>query len=105
MSRLEPLSEEPVIDDEGKRNRLKKVGRHSWKHWLRAQFSVLYGRRSENDLKILLSVLGCPLFPVSPGPKLLIGQVIFFKYRGRVHRSQLLRDPTPELPFSKFITL
>ncbi|XP_065856052.1 uncharacterized protein [Euphorbia lathyris] len=61
MNRLAPLSEEPTNEEEGIKNCSKKG--HSWKNWLKSQLSVIFNKKS--DLKILLSVLGCPLFPIS----------------------------------------
>ncbi|GLT96272.1 hypothetical protein SLE2022_139090 [Rubroshorea leprosula] len=69
MSRLAPLSEEPI--DEDSTNCSKKS--HSWKSWLKAHFSLVFTKKS--DLKVLLSVLGCPLFPVSVHPKSPINEV------------------------------
>ncbi|GAB4846593.1 hypothetical protein Ancab_025599 [Ancistrocladus abbreviatus] len=61
MSRLAPLSEEPLTEEDSKK--LSKR-RHIWKNWVKTHFPLFfYNKRS--DLKILLSVLGCPLFPVS----------------------------------------
>ena len=63
MNRLAPLSEEPTNDEEeDNNNSSKKV--NSWRNWLKSHFSLLFNKKS--DLKILLSVLGCPLFPISP---------------------------------------
>ncbi|RVW22144.1 hypothetical protein CK203_097149 [Vitis vinifera] len=63
MNRLAPLSEEPTNDEEeDNNNSSKKVS--SWRNWLKSHFSLLFNKKS--DLKILLSVLGCPLFPISP---------------------------------------
>ncbi|KAK6941967.1 Protein of unknown function DUF620 [Dillenia turbinata] len=77
MSRLAPLSEEPVNEEEDYRNdssnsrcsssssfssSLTKK-RRLWKNWVKNHFSLLFNKKS--DLKVLLSVLGCPLFPVS----------------------------------------
>ncbi|KAL5739781.1 hypothetical protein ACOSP7_028673 [Xanthoceras sorbifolium] len=64
MSRLAPLSEEPINEEEDATNSSKKV--HSWKHWLKTHFSLVFNKKS--DIKILLSVLACPLFPVSLHP-------------------------------------
>ncbi|KDP21903.1 hypothetical protein JCGZ_03041 [Jatropha curcas] len=72
MSRLAPLSEEPINEEDDKSNNSsKKV--QSWKNWLKTHFSLVFNKKS--DLKILLSVLGCPLFPVSVHPKLPINEV------------------------------
>lgn len=77
MSRLAPLSEEPAIneDDEvinsGNSTAAKwatKKGQ-TWRKWIKTHFChsllFLFNKKSEDDLKILLSVLGCPLLPVS----------------------------------------
>ncbi|XP_047960611.1 uncharacterized protein LOC125205608 [Salvia hispanica] len=45
----------------------------TWTNWLRNHFPQLFHKKS--DLKILLSVLGCPLFPVSVDSHLPISQV------------------------------
>ncbi|XP_042048415.1 uncharacterized protein LOC121794354 [Salvia splendens] len=45
----------------------------TWTNWLRNHFPQLFHKKS--DLKILLSVLGCPLFPVSVDSLLPISQV------------------------------
>ncbi|XP_059668560.1 uncharacterized protein LOC132313684 [Cornus florida] len=70
MTRLSPLSEEPVNEEEST-NCSKKA--HTWRNWLMNHFSLLFNKKS--DLKILLSVLGCPLFPVSVHPKQPINEV------------------------------
>ncbi|KAK9266596.1 hypothetical protein L1049_021661 [Liquidambar formosana] len=64
MSRLAPLSEEP-INEEDTTNSSKKG--NTWRNWLKSHFSTLFNKKS--DLRILLSVLGCPLFPVSVLPE------------------------------------
>ena len=65
MNRLAPLSEEPVNEEEEDNiNSSKKT--NSWRNWLKTHFSLLFNKKS--DLKVLLSVLGCPLFPLSPHP-------------------------------------
>ncbi|KAL6997529.1 hypothetical protein U1Q18_007655 [Sarracenia purpurea var. burkii] len=61
MSRLAPLSEEPINEDDESSNCSKKG--QPWRNWIKSHFSILFNKKS--DLKILLSVLGCPLFPVS----------------------------------------
>ncbi|XP_048226142.1 uncharacterized protein LOC8260206 [Ricinus communis] len=71
MNRLAPLSEEPIREDEESTSSSKKG--QSWKNWLKTHFSLVFNKKS--DLKILLSVLGCPLFPVSVHPKLPINEV------------------------------
>ncbi|KAK7278794.1 hypothetical protein RJT34_23830 [Clitoria ternatea] len=78
MGRLAPLSEEPINDeDEGNynSNNNSKKGFHSWRNWnwIKTHFSLVFNKKS--NLKILLSVLGCPLFPVSVHPKLPLNEV------------------------------
>ncbi|XP_057983292.1 uncharacterized protein LOC131168103 [Malania oleifera] len=85
MSRLAPLSEEPVDDDEEGDNSYsggsssssssKRKGsegggrRRSWRKWVAKNLNhlsdILLLINKKSDLKLLLSVLGCPLFPVS----------------------------------------
>ncbi|KAM7261548.1 hypothetical protein ACFE04_020625 [Oxalis oulophora] len=69
-SRLAPLSEEPINEDhhEGSTTTHYKGGGggnggggRSWKNWLKTHFSF----NKKSDIKLLLSVLACPLFPVS----------------------------------------
>ncbi|KAA8516953.1 hypothetical protein F0562_017229 [Nyssa sinensis] len=71
MSRLAPLSEEPINDDQDTANCSKKA--QTWRNWFKNHFSLLFNKKS--DIKILLSVLGCPLFPVSVHPKQSITEV------------------------------
>ncbi|XP_027065189.1 uncharacterized protein [Coffea arabica] len=71
MSRLAPLSEEPVNEEDSKNCSSKA---QTWRKWLRAHFSLqLFNRKS--DLRLLLSVLGCPLFPLPVHPKHPITEV------------------------------
>ncbi|XP_021894003.1 uncharacterized protein LOC110811747 [Carica papaya] len=72
MSRLAPLSEEPINEEEDNSTGSSKKA-HSWKNWFRTHLSLVFNKKS--DLKILLSVLGCPLFPVSIHPKPEINEV------------------------------
>ncbi|KAG8371807.1 hypothetical protein BUALT_Bualt12G0001600 [Buddleja alternifolia] len=81
-NRLAPVSEEPIDDEDNSRststncnNKKKKAAAHTWKHWLTNHFPLLFHKKS--DLKVLLSVLGCPLFPLSVHhhPKHPISQV------------------------------
>ncbi|XP_038972012.1 uncharacterized protein LOC103696394 [Phoenix dactylifera] len=60
MARLAPLTEEPSSEEDSKS--LSKRS-HSFHRWLKSHLPLLSPKRS--DLKILLSVLGCPLSPVS----------------------------------------
>ncbi|KAK3446879.1 uncharacterized protein LOC104446277 [Eucalyptus grandis] len=71
MSRLAPVSEEP-IDEESIRS-CSKRGR-SWRHWLRTHLSFAFNKNT-NHLKVLLSVLGCPLFPVSVHQRTPVNEV------------------------------
>ncbi|WVZ07719.1 hypothetical protein V8G54_021065 [Vigna mungo] len=61
MGRLATLSEEPINEQE-KRSRSCKKWRN-W-NWIKTHFF-----HKKPDLKILLSVLACPLFPVPPHSK------------------------------------
>ncbi|XP_061372126.1 uncharacterized protein LOC133314636 [Gastrolobium bilobum] len=68
MVRLATLSEEPINDEEdgsGTTNTSKK-----WRNWFKSHFF-----NKKPNLKILLSVLACPLFPVPPHPKSPINEV------------------------------
>lgn len=67
MSRLAPLSEEPSNEEETKK--LSKRS-HAWKNWVKNLFF-----HKKSDFKILLSVLACPLFPISLRPHQSIHQV------------------------------
>ncbi|XP_058209621.1 uncharacterized protein LOC131322337 [Rhododendron vialii] len=75
MSRLAPLSEEPINEDDDQQchttssNGSKKSAQKTWRNWVKTHFSLLFNKKSD-DLRILLSVLGCPLSPVSLHPKL-----------------------------------
>ncbi|GMI71144.1 Boundary of ROP domain1 [Hibiscus trionum] len=62
MSRLAlaPLSEEPINEQDSANCSKKGL---SWKIWLKTHLSLAFNKKL--DLKTLLSVLGCPLFPVS----------------------------------------
>ncbi|KAF9680748.1 hypothetical protein SADUNF_Sadunf06G0153800 [Salix dunnii] len=73
MSRLAPLSEEPINEDEEYSTNCSKKKGYSWKNWLKTHFYLVFSKKS--DLKVLLSVLGCPLFPVSIHSKLPINEV------------------------------
>ncbi|PSS21110.1 RING finger protein like [Actinidia chinensis var. chinensis] len=77
MSRLSPLSEEPISEEEDNNNSkyCSKKGHQKWRSWLKNQFSLLIFNKRQSDVKILLSVLGCPLFPVSLHPKQPISHV------------------------------
>ncbi|KAA8518328.1 hypothetical protein F0562_015789 [Nyssa sinensis] len=71
MSRLAPLSEEPINEDQDAAYCSKKA--QTWPNWIKNHFSLLSKKKS--NLKILLSFLGCPLFPVSVHPKQPITEV------------------------------
>ncbi|KAG6744900.1 hypothetical protein POTOM_051541 [Populus tomentosa] len=73
MSRLAPLSEEPINEDEEYNTNCSKKKVHSWRNWLKTHFHLVFNKRS--DLKVLLSVLGCPLFPVSIHSKSPVNEV------------------------------
>ncbi|KAJ6743115.1 LIPASE [Salix viminalis] len=73
MSRLAPLSEEPINEDEEYSTNCSRKKGYSWKNWLKTHFYLVFSKKS--DLKVLLSVLGCPLFPVSIHSKLPITEV------------------------------
>nr|DAD30113.1 TPA_asm: hypothetical protein HUJ06_031581 [Nelumbo nucifera] len=70
MGRLAPLSEEP-INEEDTRNCSRKG--QLWRNWLKNQFPLLFNKKC--DLKVILSVLGCPLSPLSVHPTPSINDV------------------------------
>ncbi|KAL4395442.1 hypothetical protein AHAS_Ahas02G0252400 [Arachis hypogaea] len=88
MGRLAPLSEEPINEEEqdyyvtnsNNKNSSSsslskhKVFLHSWRNWnwIKNHFSIAFNKKS--NLKILLSVLGCPLFPLPVHPKLPLNE-------------------------------
>nr|GMC82066.1 uncharacterized protein LOC109150604 [Ipomoea batatas] len=75
MSRLAPLAEVPNGEEmEELSNNCSKKS-HTWRNWLRTHLSSLLFIHKKSDHRILLSVLGCPLFPLSFHPKLPISQV------------------------------
>ncbi|GAB2278028.1 hypothetical protein Dimus_012727 [Dionaea muscipula] len=75
MSRLAPVCEEPVNEEDDEKEKKQKMRRNNnnkvskrtmtWKNWVKTHFSIFSYHRSFSDLKILLSVLACPLFPIS----------------------------------------
>ncbi|KAI4365424.1 hypothetical protein MLD38_021408 [Melastoma candidum] len=69
-SRLPPVYEEPVDEDDNVKGRggCSSKGRLSWRAWKGSRFSLGRAGR-ESHLRILLSILGCPLFPLSFHPK------------------------------------
>ncbi|TKY53225.1 hypothetical protein E2542_SST24750 [Spatholobus suberectus] len=75
MGRLAPLSEEPINEEEENNTNNSKKGLQSWRNWnwIKTHFSLVFNKKS--NLKILLSVLGCPLFPVPVHPKLPLNEV------------------------------
>ncbi|XP_023005947.1 uncharacterized protein LOC111498804 [Cucurbita maxima] len=79
MNRLAPLSEEPIDETDGRtrhRNRSTAAGSRgggrSWRNWIRTHLSILYCGKKSDSLNVLLSVLGCPLFPVSVQPNTIV---------------------------------
>lgn len=77
MGRLATLSEEPINEEDDATNGSKKGVRQTWRNWIKTHISLVFNKRS--DIKILLSVLGCPLFPVSVHPKLCLNEVNYFQ--------------------------
>lgn len=64
--RLATLSEEPIDeDDEYKHHSIWYTSSKKAQTWLKTYFSLPNKHKPINYLNILLSVLGCPLFPVS----------------------------------------
>ena len=78
MGTLAPLSEEPINEEEdgtsNNKNNNSKKGLNSWRNWnwIKTHFSLVFNKKS--NLKILLSVLGCPLFPLPVHPKLPLNE-------------------------------
>ncbi|XP_020103900.1 uncharacterized protein LOC109720943 [Ananas comosus] len=60
MAPLAPLSEEPISEEDSKKSLSKRS--HSFSSWMRSHLPLLFNKKS--DLRILLSVIGCPLSPV-----------------------------------------
>lgn len=78
MGRLAPLSEEPNInEEEDATNRSSKgiMRSHTWRKWIKNHITSLAIFNKRSDFKVLLSVLGCPLFPVSALTKLPLNEV------------------------------
>ncbi|XP_045811930.1 uncharacterized protein LOC123906115 [Trifolium pratense] len=75
MSRLAPLSEEPINEENERNKKNSKKGFQLWMNWnwIKTHFSLVFNKKS--NLKMLLSVLGCPLFPVPIHPKLPLNEV------------------------------
>ncbi|MQL97530.1 hypothetical protein Taro_030222 [Colocasia esculenta] len=65
-ARLAPVTEEPVAEEDSGQG----AGRgRSLRQLIRWRLPLLFQRRNqEHDLRVLLSVLGCPLSPVSAAP-------------------------------------
>ncbi|KAH1078815.1 hypothetical protein GLYMA_19G204600v4 [Glycine max] len=61
MGRLATLSEEPINDQDNKRSTSSSSKKWRNWNWIKTHFF-----HKKPDLKILLSVLACPLFPVPP---------------------------------------
>ena len=76
MGRLAPLSEEPINAEDDNTN--SKGRGQTWRNWIKTHFSLVFNKKS--DLKILLSVLGCPLFPVLLHPKQPLNEVNPFSH-------------------------
>ena len=82
MNRLAPLSEEPIDEQDGRTGNRNRSGSgsggggsgggggggRSWRNWIRTHLSILSCGKKSDGLNVLLSVLGCPLFPVSVQP-------------------------------------
>ncbi|PRQ44390.1 hypothetical protein RchiOBHm_Chr3g0478731 [Rosa chinensis] len=78
MGRLAPLSEEPNInEEEDATNRSSKgiMRSQTWRKWIKTHLTSLAIFNKRSDFKVLLSVLGCPLFPVSALPELPLNEV------------------------------
>lgn len=79
MQRLAPLMEEPM--DQEEEEKVEKGGRStrskSWKKWIKAQLQFIVFHKKP-DMKVLLSVMGCPLFPVPPLSKTSLQQVFLY---------------------------
>ncbi|KAL5067483.1 hypothetical protein RYX36_018370 [Vicia faba] len=75
MGRLAPLSEEPFNEENERRSNNSKKGFQLWMkwNWIKTHFSFVFNKKS--NLKMLLSVLGCPLFPVPVHAKLPLNEV------------------------------
>ncbi|KAL0709112.1 hypothetical protein Bca4012_016090 [Brassica carinata] len=75
MQRLAPLMEEPMDQEEQEQERGGRSTRSkSWKKWIKTQLQFMIIHKKP-DAKVLLSVLGCPLFPVPPLSKMSLQQV------------------------------
>ncbi|KAK4783009.1 hypothetical protein SAY86_007383 [Trapa natans] len=77
MGRLAPLCEEPIdVEEDNTKNRSKKGW--PWRNWLKSRMismSSFTMFTKKSNLRVLLSVLGCPLFPVPALQKSSINEV------------------------------
>lgn len=80
MQRLAPLMEEPMDEEEQEEERggRRRTRSKSWKKWIKTQLQIIVFPKKP-DMKLLLSVMGCPLFPVPPLSKISLQQV-FIRY-------------------------
>lgn len=76
MQRLAPLMEEPMDQEEQERGG-GSIRTKSWKKWIKTQLQSMIIHKKP-DAKVLLSVLGCPLFPVPPLSKMSLQQVLLY---------------------------
>ncbi|XP_010423317.1 PREDICTED: uncharacterized protein LOC104708441 [Camelina sativa] len=75
MQRLAPLMEEPTDEQEEEEERGRRSTRSkSWKKWIKTHLQIIVFPKKP-DMKLLLSVMGCPLFPVPPLSKISLHQV------------------------------
>ncbi|KAL6512999.1 hypothetical protein OROHE_019789 [Orobanche hederae] len=77
MGRLAPLSEEPNINEEEDAINLSSKGimrSQTWRRWIKTHLTSLAIFNKRSNYKVLLSILGCPLFPVSALPKLPLNE-------------------------------
>ncbi|KAK9153352.1 hypothetical protein Sjap_000832 [Stephania japonica] len=66
MSRLAPLPEVPSTNETVPKN---KGQLSSWRDWIKTQLPLLFlNPKKSSHLKLLLSVLGCPLSPIPSSP-------------------------------------
>jgi len=78
MQRLAPLMEEPIDEEDQEEERGGRKGStrsKSWKKWIKTQLQFIVFPKKP-DMKLLLSVMGCPLFPVPPLSKISLQQVL-----------------------------
>lgn len=81
MQRLAPLMEEPMDQEEQEEEKGGKstTRSKSWKKWIKTQLQFMVFHKKP-DMKVLLSVMGCPLFPVPPLSKISLQQVLYTLY-------------------------